>query len=211
MKSALILVDIQKDFVPGGSLAVPEGHTIIPVIDKLVNMPFDEIIATKDWHPRNHASFAPNHKRQPGEVIDLEGIEQILWPVHCVAETKGAEFVPGWSKERVKKIFHKGTDPLVDSYSTFFDNARRRKTGLADYLKEQGVGRVFLAGLATDYCVKYSAMDAIGLGFDTYVVVDACKGIERHPGDIEHTLNLTKKLGGHLCMSEEVPALLSSK
>ncbi len=209
MKTALVLVDIQNDFVPGGSLAVPGGDTIIPIIERLVKMPFDVIVATKDWHPANHASFASNHGRQPGEVITLDGIEQILWPVHCVQGTSGADFVRGWDSNKVHQVFHKGTDPKVDSYSTFYDNAKRRSTGLADYLRELGITRIFVAGLATDYCVKFSVLDARDLGFDTYVVVDACRGIDLHEGDVVATLKLIEDLGGHLCSSHEVAGLLS--
>ncbi len=208
MRSALLLVDIQRDFLPGGALAVPKGDQIIPVVDRLLQMPFDLIVATKDWHPREHGSFAPNHDRKVGDIIELEGIEQILWPIHCVQDTRGAEFGEGWDTSRVDKVFYKGTDPKIDSYSTFFDNARRRSTGLEDYLRSQKIEHVFVAGLATDYCVKYSAMDAVDLGFDTYLIEDACRGIELHPGDVEHTLGMTKSLGGHICHSEEVPGLL---
>ncbi|MDP1835006.1 MAG: bifunctional nicotinamidase/pyrazinamidase [Chlamydiales bacterium] len=211
MKSALILVDIQKDFVPGGSLAVPEGNEIIPIVQKLLGLTFDEVVATKDWHPRNHCSFAPTHKREVGEVIDMEGIPQILWPVHCVQESSGADFVEGWDTSKISKEIHKGVDPLVDSYSTFFDNARRRSTGLEDYLKSKGIERVFLAGLATDYCVKYSVMDALDLGFDTFVIADACKGINLREGDIDHALNLVEKLGAHLCYSADIPGLLAPR
>lgn len=210
MKTALLLVDIQRDFIPGGALGVPEGDQIVPIVDRLVKLPFDRIVATKDWHPREHGSFASTHGRKPGGIVDLAGIEQILWPVHCVQGTPGSEFVPGWDTSRVDKVFHKGVDPSDDSYSTFFDNARRRSTGLEDYLRGEGITRIFIAGLATDYCVKYSAMDALDLGFETYVIADACRGIEIHPGDIDHALHLTKSLGGHICNSHDVPGLLGS-
>lgn len=209
MNSALILVDIQNDFVTG-SLPVPQGQQIIPVVDRLVQMPFDLIVATRDWHPSDHGSFAINHARQPGEVIELEGIDQILWPVHCVQNTLGAELVPGWDSTRIKKTFFKGTDSKVDSYSTFFDNSRRRATGLGDYLLELNIKRVFFAGLATDYCVKYSAMDARDLGFETYIVTDACRGINLKAGDVDRTLEFIVWLGGHLCTSQELPVLLTN-
>ncbi len=207
-KTALILVDVQRDFVPGGLLGVPEGDQIIPIVDRLVHMSFDCIIATKDWHPKDHGSFAPVHERRPGDIVDLGGIEQILWPVHCVQGTPGSEFVAGWDTSKVNKVFQKGTEPLVDSYSTFFDNARRRATGLEEFLRSREITHIFLAGLATDYCVKYSAMDALDLGFETYIIEDACRGIERHPGDIDHALHIIKGLGGHVCNSSDVPELL---
>ena len=162
--SALILIDIQNDFCPGGSLAVKEGDRVVPVVNELQKH-FDLIVATKDWHPAGHSSFAS------------------LWPPHCVQETVGAEFVAGLDTSRVARVFLKGTDAEVDSYSGFFDNEHRRATGLGDYLKERGVTDVFIAGLATDYCVKFSALDARMLGFNTTVVADACRGVEVHEGD----------------------------
>ncbi|MHC4199536.1 MAG: bifunctional nicotinamidase/pyrazinamidase, partial [Planctomycetota bacterium] len=130
---ALILVDLQNDFCPGGGLAVPEGDRVIPVANGLVPA-FDLVVATQDWHPADHGSFASNHEgKKPGDVIDLGGLEQILWPDHCVQGTPGAEFHPDLERGRIAEVFRKGTDPAVDSYSAFFDNARRRSTGLADY------------------------------------------------------------------------------
>lgn len=174
---ALLLVDIQNDFLPGGALSVREGEQIIPVINELVKKDFDLIIASKDWHPKDHLSFAKSHRKQPGEVMDLFGLQQTLWPVHCVQGTRGAEFAPGWDTTRVKKIFFKGTDKQIDSYSAFFDNAHRKATGLGEYLKEKRVQELYIAGLATDYCVRSSVIDAIQLGFHVYVIEDACKAI----------------------------------
>src|SRR2546422_10270623 len=151
--NTLILVDIQNDFVPGGALPVPGGDAIIPVVNRL--QPHAElVVATKDWHPVNHGSFAANHSgMRPGEIIELNGLQQILWPVHCVQNTAGAEFVRGLDVSRVAKVFVKGTDPTVDSYSGFFDNGHRADTGLGGYLREKNVTEAYVVGLATDYCV----------------------------------------------------------
>src|SRR5215216_2024309 len=148
------LVDLQNDFLPGGALAVPHGDEVIPLADELQSH-FDLVAATKDWHPPDHGSFAGNHPdKKPGDRIILDGIEQILWPVHCVQNTKGAEFGPFFNTSRIAHVFHKGTERNIDSYSTFFDNAHRRPTGLAYYLEKRGINEIYLMGLALDYCVK---------------------------------------------------------
>ena len=153
MKSALILVDLQNDFLPGGALAVPHGDEVIPLANELLRR-FDVVVATKDWHPSDHGSFAANHKgKKPGDRIILDGIEQILWPVHCVQNTQGAEFAPLFDTSRIAQVFHKGTERNIDSYSTFFDNAHRRHTGLAHYLEKRSIKEIYLMGLALDYCV----------------------------------------------------------
>ena len=165
--NALILVDLQNDFLPGGALAVPHGDEVIPLADELQRR-FDLVVATKDWHPSDHGSFAANHKgKKPGDRIILDGIEQILWPVHCVQNTHGAEFAPLFDTSRIAHVFHKGTERNIDSYSTFFDNAHRRHTGLAHYLEKRSIKEIYLMGLALDYCVKYSALDARQLGLNT--------------------------------------------
>ena len=185
---ALILVDIQNDFLPGGSLAVPHGDEVIPVANRLAGS-FDLVVATQDWHPPDHASFAANHPgRSPGEVIELDGLEQILWPVHCVQGTRGAELAPGLEMQHVGEVFRKGVDPRIDSYSGFFDNGHRRSTGLGDYLRERGVDEVHILGLATDYCVKFTALDARRLGFQTHLIEEGCRGVELHPGDVARAL-----------------------
>jgi nicotinamidase/pyrazinamidase len=202
--SALILVDLQNDFVPGGALAVPQGDEVIPVADELQEK-FDLVLATKDWHPPDHGSFAENHAgKKPGDRIVLDGIEQILWPVHCVQNTYGAEFVPLFDRSRIAHIFHKGTERNIDSYSTFFDNAHRRHTGLAHYLEKREVRQVYLMGLALDYCVKYSALDALQLGFKTYVIIDGCRGIDLESGDIDRALNEIKQSGAVLVKSSDL-------
>lgn len=201
---ALILVDIQNDFLPGGALAVPHGDEVIPVANR-IQPAFELIVATRDWHPADHGSFAASHPgRQPGDVIDLDGLRQILWPVHCVQHSRGAEFAPGLDASRIEHVFFKGTDPQIDSYSGFFDNGHRQSTGLGEYLQQQGVDAVYLAGLATDYCVKFSALDALRLGFDTFVIVDGCRGIDLLPGDMERALDETRGAGATLIMSESI-------
>ena len=165
--NALILVDIQNDFLPGGALPVAEGDQIVPIVNRLLPA-FEIVVATKDWHPANHGSFAANHPgKKPGEVIELHGLPQTLWPTHCVQDTPGAAFAPGFDTLRIRQVFRKGTDAGIDSYSGFFDNGHRKATGLGDFLKARQVEEVFIAGLATDYCVKFTALDAVGLGLKT--------------------------------------------
>ena len=181
----LILVDLQNDFMPGGALAVPRGDEVVDIANRLCRR-FGYVVASQDWHPRDHKSFASQHVgRTPGDVIDLNGVNQILWPDHCVQGSAGAAFHDCLDRTRVSAIFQKGTDGELDSYSTFFDNAHRRSTGLGEHLRDCGVSSVYLLGLATDYCVKFSALDAISLGLRTYVVREGCRGIDLSPGDIE--------------------------
>lgn len=188
MKKALILVDLQYDFCPGGALAVEEGNAVIPIANQW--MPeFEVVVATQDWHPANHGSFAANHPwRKPGQVIDLHGLPQVLWPIHCVQESFGADLVDELDQQRITRIFQKGTDPEVDSYSGFFDNGRRKSTGMGEWLQEQGVDAVYVMGLATDYCVKFTALDALSLGFDTYLIQAGCRGVNLQPGDVDRAL-----------------------
>jgi len=205
-RRALILVDLQNDFLPGGALAVPGGDAVIPVANKLQRSGnFDLIVATQDWHPRDHGSFAPNHRgKTPGEVVNLNGLRQILWPIHCVQNTRGAEFSPALDVSRINKIIHKGTDPWIDSYSTFFDNGHRKNTGLDRYLKARGVTDVYLAGLATDYCVKFSALDARQLGFNVHVIEDGCRGIDLRHGDVDAAIEQMRRAGAQITRSTRV-------
>lgn len=176
---ALIVVDLQNDFVPGGSLAVPQGHEIIPVVNQLQEK-FELVVATQDWHPKDHLSFASNHPgKKPYEVVRLDGLEQVLWPDHCLQGEKGAMFVPDFDERRVEAIFRKGTNPQIDSYSGFFDNGRKKSTGLADFLKGRRIEEVYLCGLAAEYCVLYTALDAIELGFKTYYIEDATRALSQ--------------------------------
>jgi nicotinamidase/pyrazinamidase len=202
---ALIIVDLQNDFLPGGALPVPHGDEVIPLANELRRR-FDLVVATQDWHPPDHGSFAANHPgKKPGDRIMLDGIEQILWPVHCVQHTYGAVFAPSFDTSRIAHVFHKGIDPKIDSYSTFFDNAHRRETGLADYLKKRTINDIYLMGLALDYCVKYSTLDARQLGLNTHVIIDGCRGIELEPGDIDRALDEMKRVGAVLLQSSDLP------
>lgn len=186
--NALILVDIQNDFVPGGALAVPQGDQIVPLVNRL-QPHFDLVVATQDWHPADHGSFAANHPgKSPGEMIELHDLPQILWPVHCVQNTPGADFVPGLHRECWDQVFVKGTDRTVDSYSGFFDNGHRQATGLGTYLREQAVTDLYIVGLATDYCVKFTALDAIQLGFRTHLIEDACRGVNLQPDHVKNAV-----------------------
>ncbi len=203
MTTALLIIDVQNDFCPGGSLPVAGGFDIVPVINELQPL-FNLVIATKDWHPKDHSSFAANHGKQPGEVILLDGQEQILWPAHCVQGTPGAEYAPGLDTMRIAQVFFKGIDPAIDSYSGFFDNGHRRATGLAEYLKARGITAVYVVGLATDYCVKWTALDAQQLGFGTTVVLDACRGVNLKPGDVDRAIEEMTTAGIRLIESAEL-------
>jgi nicotinamidase/pyrazinamidase len=193
--NALIVVDLQNDFCPGGTLAVHDGDRIVPVVNRLMQK-FDLVVATQDWHPADHGSFAANHPgKKPNDTIELAGLPQILWPVHCVQETQGAEFHPELDTSAIAKVFRKGADPTIDSYSGFFDNGHRRSTGLADWLKGRGIGRIHICGLTTDYCVRYTALDAVNLGFETCVIEDACRGIDLQPGDVRQAIDEMRNRG----------------
>ena len=201
---ALVLVDIQNDFIPGGALAVPEGDRIVPICNEL-SRAFDLVIATQDWHPASHGSFAANHLgHKIGDVIDLHGLQQILWPVHCVQNTPGAAFVPALDTSRFDRVFQKGTDPNIDSYSGFFDNGHSKATGLGDYLKSRNVSDIYVCGLATDYCVKYTALDARGLGFNVWLIEDASRGVNLKPGDVNAAINEMRRAGVRVCGSSNV-------
>jgi len=200
----LVLTDIQNDFLPGGALVVPEGDAVIPIANRLQAI-FPLVVATQDWHPANHGSFAATHPgKKVYDQIELGGVPQILWPVHCVQNSKGAEFAPGLNRERVAKVFHKGTDADIDSYSALFDNMHRKSTGLGEWMKEQGVTEVFFCGLATDYCVKFSALDAVQSGFKTSVIEDASRGVNLQPGDVKNAIAEMKRAGVTILQSAEV-------
>ncbi len=201
---ALILVDIQHDFLPGGALAVTDGDAVIPIANQLQSH-FDLVVATQDFHPENHQSFAANHPgKQIGNVIQLNGLDQVLWPNHCVQGSSGVEFASDLQMDKVAKVFPKGTDPEIDSYSGFFDNGHRKATGLGDYLKEHGVNRVVVVGLATDYCVKFTALDAKKLGFDTTVVPEATRAVNLQPQDFEKAIDEMAEAGVKIISSTEI-------
>lgn len=177
-KAALILVDLQNDFLPGGALPVPEGDGVLPVAAEL-QCAFQVVIATQDWHPPGHVSFAANHPGSSmGDVIETDGCQQKLWPVHCVQNTHGAALSDRLDKDRITRVIQKGTDEAVDSYSGFFDDCGR-STGLKEYLYENGVTTVYVMGLATEYCVRRTALDAQGSGFEVFLVRDGCRGVDR--------------------------------
>lgn len=201
---ALLIVDMQNDFMPGGPLGVPEADKIIPLINTLIPK-FKLVVTSQDWHPNDHVSFAASHPgKKPGDVIKVEHHDQVLWPVHCVRNTLGAELVAGLNKENIASSFYKGTDKNIDSYSVFFDNARRKSTGLADYLRSRGITDIYLAGILTEYCVLYSALDAIDLGFFVYVIVDACRAINLHLDDEERALSMIAAKGGKIIKSSQL-------
>jgi nicotinamidase/pyrazinamidase len=194
-QSALILVDIQNDFCRGGSLAVPDGDAIVALANQL-QPHFQLVIATQDWHPADHMSFASNNPSQTiGDVVEMNGLRQVLWPNHCVQQSHGAKLHPLLETKQINKVVFKGVDRTIDSYSAFFDNAHLRSTGLADYLKEHGVEDVYIMGLATDYCVKFSCIDAAELGFNTHVIIDACRGIDLEVGDIQKSIKEMEAVG----------------
>ncbi|MEW6301879.1 MAG: bifunctional nicotinamidase/pyrazinamidase [Verrucomicrobiota bacterium] len=187
-KKALIVVDVQNDFVPGGALAVPKGDEVVPVINKLIQE-YDLVVATKDWHPKNHVSFASRHPgHRVGDRVELENCNQTLWPDHCVQGTKGAEFVPGLETKKFAKVFEKGVSPEIDSYSGLYDNGYGRATGLEAYLKGEKVEEVYIVGLATDYTVKYTALDCKKAGFKTHVIKAGCRAVNLNAGDEEKAL-----------------------
>lgn len=191
---ALILVDIQNDFMPAlgdkpeGALAVPEGDDVIAVANRL--MPdYEMVVATQDWHPAGHKSFASEHRgHKPGDLITLNGLDQVLWPDHCVQGTAGAELCEGLDTDGIDEVVHKGTDPGIDSYSGFYDNGHEQATGLTRLLRESGVTHVDVMGLATDYCVKFTALDAIEEGFETTLITEGCRGVELQKGDCEKAI-----------------------
>jgi nicotinamidase/pyrazinamidase len=205
-KKALVLVDLQYDFCPGGALAVPHGDETIAVANRVARR-FDLVVATQDWHPADHGSFATNHgDARPYDVIDLHGLEQVLWPVHCVQGTRGAELHADLEHARITRVFQKGADPRVDSYSGFHDNGRRNSTGMGEWLKAQGVDTIYALGLATDYCVKFTALDGVRDGFDVYLVADGCRAVELSPGDGERAIEEMRSAGVTVLQSGDIGA-----
>lgn len=201
---ALLLVDVQNDFMPGGALAVSEGDLIVPVVNALMPR-FGLVVASQDWHPADHASFASNHPgTAPGDTVMLGEVEQVLWPDHCVQNSPGASFHSGLDIAFIDHVVRKGADPAVDSYSAFYDNDRVRDTGLRAYLEERGVDELVIAGLATDYCVKYTALDAVGLGFGVVVVRDACRSVEMAAGDGDRAFEQMRGSGARVLGSHGV-------
>jgi len=202
---ALIVVDVQKDFVPGGALAVDGGDQIVPVINRIMDR-YDLVVATQDWHPEEHGSFA-NKADEIGTVVNLQGLEQVLWPEHCVQGESGAEFVAELDTGKLDAVFQKGTDPGIDSYSGLFDNGKLKATGLDQYLQDNNVTEAHIVGLATDYCVKFTALDVAALGIETALVEDACRGVDLAEGDIDRAIDEMRDAGIRVIESEDlVPA-----
>jgi len=200
---ALILVDIQNDFLPGGALPVPAGDEVVAVANRLLER-FSLVVATQDWHPPDHRSFASQHPgRQPGDSIQLCGLPQTLWPDHCVQGTWGAEFAPGLAIHRIAHVFRKGSDRDIDSYSGFFDNGHLRSTGLGEFLQARGATELVIAGLATDYCVRFSVRDALQLGFRVCVIEDGCRGVNLQPADAARALQEMEDAGARRMPSAE--------
>jgi nicotinamidase/pyrazinamidase len=203
---ALLLVDIQNDFLPGGALAVPNGDAVIAVANRLMPA-YPLVVATQDWHPAGHQSFASAHPgRSVGDVVDLHGMQQILWPDHCVQDTAGAELCGDLDRRRIAAVVRKGTDPQFDSYSGFHDNGRQKSTGLARLLRDRGATGVDVMGLATDYCVKFTVLDALAEGFDTSLLVTGCQGVDRQPGDCARAIEAMQKAGARMVGQTPVAA-----
>jgi len=199
---ALLIVDVQNDFLPGGSLEVPGGAAVISVINSLQDN-FDLVVATQDWHPSDHGSFASNHEgKEPMEKTQLNGLEQILWPDHCIQESKGAEFPEDLETKKIEAIFRKGMDNGIDSYSGFYDNGHKKSTGLADFLKGRNVVDLYVTGLAGDICVNYTVLDALKEGFKTKLIIDATRPVDEQ--DFKEAVENMKAKGADIIQSEDI-------
>ena len=199
----LLIVDVQNDFCPGGALAVPDGDTIIPNINRL-NQKFDCVVQTQDWHPSDHQSFASNHdSREPMETIEMPYGEQILWPDHCVQGSEGAEFHPDLNTLNTQLIIRKGFRPHIDSYSAFYENDAETTTGLTGFLKFQSVNELYVAGLAADFCVKWSVLDGIKEGFHVHIINDAVKGIDAN-GSLDAAWREMKEAGVKITLTDKL-------
>lgn len=198
----LLIVDVQNDFLPGGSLAVPGGDVIVPVINRIIGH-FDLVVASQDWHPADHGSFASNHTGgEPFQQSQLNGLPQTLWPDHCVQGTQGAELAPSLESRPIEAIFRKGTDPGIDSYSAFHDNGHRKSTGLADYLHGKRVKDLYVCGLAGDICVHFTAMDALDEDFAVHLIQDAATPLDPQAG--ERCKNDLRHKGGTVINSGDI-------
>jgi len=193
--AALLVVDVQNDFCPGGALEVPEGDEVVPVINRISSL-FPLVIATQDWHPEEHISFASRHPDStPFSVMRIKDMQQVLWPDHCVAGTKGADFHPDLDLKPVRFVIRKGADRDMDSYSAFLENDHKTSTGLAGLLRELGVKRIFVTGLATDYCVRATAIDGREAGFQVTVIETACRPVDQPPGSLKSALAEMRERG----------------
>lgn len=202
-RAALLVIDVQNDFIPGGQLPVPEGDLIVPLINRLARQ-FIQVIIAQDWHPSGHASFASRHPgKQPFDSVQLPYGEQTLWPEHCVQGSAGAEFHPQLNLPHAQLILRKGCNPDIDSYSAFLEADRATTTGLSGYLKERGIDTVYMVGLALDFCVMFSALDARAAGFNVYVVLDACRAIDMN-GSLAAAIEQMQSAGVGLIQSTEL-------
>ncbi|HMB40807.1 MAG TPA: bifunctional nicotinamidase/pyrazinamidase [Balneolaceae bacterium] len=199
----LLIIDVQNDFCPGGALAVPGGDTIIPVINSLIPG-FNAVIQTQDWHPEGHHSFASSHEgKDPYDTVEMDYGDQVLWPDHCVQGTRGAEFHPDLNTTKTEVIIRKGFRKEIDSYSTFYENDQKTPTGLTGYLRERGISEIYVAGLATDFCVKWSVIDGLKEEFTVHVIEDAVKGIDMD-GSVEQAWKEMKDAGAEITSSEKI-------
>ncbi len=202
---ALIIIDVQNDFCPSGALEVPDGDAVIPVINEIAPK-FKTVVCTQDWHPANHVSFASNHKgKKPYDKVQtqVQNDLQVLWPDHCIQDTPGAAFHKSLDVPNCQLVLRKGHQPNLDSYSAFYDNDRWTPTALTDYLRRHGIYRVFLTGLALDVCVRYSALDARKDGFETYVIEDACRGLDKD-GSLDEVKKAMTAAGAQLITSADI-------
>ncbi|MGM0442480.1 MAG: bifunctional nicotinamidase/pyrazinamidase [Elusimicrobiota bacterium] len=205
IKKALLIVDVQNDFCPGGALAVPGGDKIVPVVNKISrDSEFDKIVATQDWHPKDHVSFASNNDKEPFETIRLEGITQTLWPDHCVQGSPGADFHPDLDTDPVDLFVRKGTNPRIDSYSAFFENDKKTATGLHYYLDGLNIEEIYVCGLATDFCVYYTALDGVIQKYKVNLISDATKGIDQPEGSVKKAVDDLKSKGVKVIESTEI-------
>ncbi len=201
---ALIVVDIQNDFIPGGALAVSDGDAVIPVVNRIMPR-FDFVVASQDWHPADHSSFASQHVgQQPGDVIDINGVSQVMWPDHCIQHCPGASFAAGLDVYHFDQVIRKGEDRQIDSYSAFYDNDRQKATGLHEWLQEHKINRVAVCGLATDYCVKFTVLDALKLGYETTLIRDAVRGVNLTDGDSDKAVEEMKAAGASITDSSTI-------
>jgi nicotinamidase/pyrazinamidase len=208
---SLILVDLQNDFMPAGSLPVPQGLLAVEAANQAQKY-FSSIIATKDWHPVDHQAFASQHaQKKPGDMIKLCDVDQYLWPDHCVQNTHGAQLVASLHQEKIDFVVTKGENRDVDSYSAFFDNAHHRETPLHGYLQNRGTKNLFILGVATEYCVKFTALDAQTLGYNTTVIIDGCQGLSQNAADIESTAQELRNAGVHITTMAKLGATASDQ
>ncbi|MBE8594947.1 bifunctional nicotinamidase/pyrazinamidase [Xenorhabdus sp. BG5] len=211
MKTALLLIDLQNDFCTGGALAVKDSDAVIKVANNVIARCQENtitVIATQDWHPANHMSFAENSGQKVGELGELNGIPQIWWPNHCIQGEFGAEFHPLLNQSAIQEIFRKGENPQIDSYSAFFDNDHKSKTHLDAWLTEQNIKRLLVMGIATDYCVKFTVLDALALGYETYVIIDGCRGVNIQKNDSQRAVEEMDRKGAKLIPQNEILFIL---